>query len=64
MTYCKQQIPDDFYIVTDLPIELNYNMRYIKTLRIKREIHTRYNNRILRTEKQSNEQSKHNDKRV
>lgn len=55
MTYCKQQIPDDFYIVTDLPIDLNPNIRYIKVLRSKREIHTRYNNRILRTEKQSNE---------
>lgn len=53
MTYCKQQIPDDFYVVDPLqkPIELKENLEYIKVLKDKQKLHELYHKRILELEK-------------
>lgn len=57
MTYCKQQIPWDFYIVNDITLDSDINIGYIYILKRKRELHKNYYNRILKLEELKNEET-------
>ncbi len=53
MTYCKQQIPDEFYIPTkeQVPIEISGNINYINAKKQKDRLHELYYLRCERLRK-------------